>query len=66
MVLKTKFRKQKMAPFVTQLTLTLVDSVTEVALPSPRIHKVNKGIDVCATGPTADNNTGLNHRKLLQ
>lgn len=55
-----------MALFVTQLTLTLVDSVTEVALPSPRIHKVNKGVDVCATGPTADNNTGLNHRKLLQ
>lgn len=63
MLLKTKFREQKMGPFVT---LTLIDSVTEVALPSPRIHKVNKGVDVCATGPTSDNNTGLNHRKLLK
>lgn len=65
MVLKIKFRKQKMVFFVIQLIFIFVDFVIEVVFLFSRIYKVNKGVDVCAIGSIADNNIGLNYRKLL-
>lgn len=41
---------------------TIVDPVTEVALPPALIQEGNKWIDVCATGATAHYRVGRDHR----
>lgn len=51
--------------FVIYLIFIFVDFVIEVVFLFSRIYKVNKGVDVCAIGSIADNNIGLNYRKLL-
>lgn len=60
----TALIKQNLS-FIT-LALTIIDSVTQVTLPSSSVHEGHERVDVRPTGAAAHDITGRHHGQLLK
>lgn len=52
--------------FKAHLKLTIIDSIAQIAFPSPLVQEADKRVDVRPAGTASHNNTGSDHWQLLE